>query len=117
MADPITTAIVSSVIGSVIEGVLAPAPQLPPPGIQRALPEESRFGLMQPPDLALWSVRIGDTVYPLSPGVQVRNEFNFMILPSMVQAPTKVRFQLDLAGAVQRIWILSPLEASLPENR
>ncbi|MCX8086329.1 MAG: hypothetical protein N3C63_05425 [Rhodocyclaceae bacterium] len=117
MPDPVTSAIVGSVIGSVIEGILAPAPQLPPPGIQRLLPAESRYGVMYPPDLALWTVQIGKTVYPLSPGVQVRNEFNFTILPSMVQHPTKVRYQLGFSGAVERIWILSPLEASLPENR
>jgi hypothetical protein len=113
--DPITSAIVSSVIGSIIEGALTPAPQEPPMGIVRMMPEESRSGRMLPP--AQWEVRIDGKTYPLSPGVQFRNELNMIVLPTMIEQPVKVRFMTDFSGAVHRVWILSAEEARLPENR
>ncbi|MEW6165642.1 MAG: hypothetical protein AB1642_11330 [Pseudomonadota bacterium] len=113
--DPITSAIVSSVIGSAIESALTPAPQEPAYGIVRMMPEESRRGLMLPP--AQWEVRIDGKTYPLSPGAQFRDALNMIVMPSMIQQPVKVRFMTDYSGAVHRVWILSAAEASLPENR
>lgn len=113
--DPITSAIIGSVIGSVVEGVFAPVPVEPAMGIVRMLPEESKFGEMLPP--AQWQVQINGQTYPLSPGVQIRNELNMIILPTMVQTPVKVRFTTDFSGAVHRVWILSTEEAREPENR
>ncbi|MDP1526999.1 MAG: hypothetical protein Q8M20_14395 [Rhodocyclaceae bacterium] len=115
MADPITAAIVSSIIGSVIEGALAPTPPEPVMGIVRMLPEEARIGNMLPP--AQWQVQIDGKTYPLSHGAQIRNELNMMILPTMVEQPAKVRYLLDYSGAVYRIWILSSAEARLSEQR
>jgi hypothetical protein len=62
-------------------------------------------------------VSIDGRIYPLSPGVVIRNEFNQAIPPVMMPAPVLVRYQTDAAGAVQRVWILSAAEAALPENR
>lgn len=112
MADPITTAIVSSIIGSVVEGALAP----PPPqgvaaGIVRMLPQEAKSGEMQVPELgARWQVKIDGKTLPLSPGVQIRNELNMFVLPTMVQQPVKVRYLTDPTGMVYRVWILSGAE-------
>lgn len=114
--DPITSAIVSSVISSVVEGALAPPPPVQSIGIIRTLPEESRKGVMLPPGID-GNVQIGGQVFMLSPGVQIRNELNMIILPTMVQEPVPVRFQTDFSGAVHRVWILSAMEARLPENR
>lgn len=113
--DPIVSAIVSSVIGSVVEGALAPTTPEPQVGIVRMLPDESRTGRMLPP--AHWEVRIDGKTYPLSPGVQFRNELNMIVLPSMIERPVRVRFMTDFSGAVHRVWILSAAEVSLPENR
>ncbi len=115
MADPIVSAIVSSIIGSVVEGALAPTPPEPAMSIVRMLPEEARYGKMLPP--AQWEVQIDDKTYPLSQSAQIRNELNMMILPTMVEQPVKVRFLLDYSGAVYRIWILSSAEARLSEQR
>jgi hypothetical protein len=115
MADPITAAIVSSIIGSVVEGVLTPTPPEPVMGIIRMLPEEARYGKMLPP--AQWQVQIDGKTYPLSPGVLIRNELNMMILPTMVEQPVKVRYLVDYSGSVYRIWILSSAEARLSEQR
>jgi hypothetical protein len=109
--DPITSAIVSSIISSVVEGILTPAPEEPAMGIIRTLPAESLYGEMLPPQDG--QVRIGGKTYPLSPGAVVRNEFNMMIPPMMVQAPVKVRFMTETTGFVHRIWILSSAEAQL----
>jgi hypothetical protein len=115
MADPITAAIVSSIIGSFVEGVFNPPPPEPLVGIIRMLPEEARYGKMQPP--AQWQVQIDGKTYPMSPGVLIRNELNMMILPTMVDQPAKVRYLVDYSGAVYRIWILSGAEARLSEQR
>lgn len=115
MADPITAAIVSSIIGSVVEGALTPAAPESAVGIVRMLPEEARFGRMSPP--VQWQVEISGTVYPLSPGVQVRDELNMLLLPTMITQPVRVRFLVDFSGAVYRIWILSSAEARLAEQR
>lgn len=114
--DPITSAIVSTVIQSVIEGALAPPPPDMSPGIIRVLPSESLKGVMLPPGID-GMVQIGRQKFMLSPGVQIRNELNMIILPTMVQEAVPVRFQTDFSGAVNRIWILSTAEARLPENR
>ncbi len=114
--DPITSAIISSVISSVVEGALTPAPVEPAMGIVRILPEETKTGKMLPP--TQWGqVQIDGKTYALSPGAQIRNELNMIIMPMMVQAPSKVRYQTDFTGAVHRVWILSAAEARLPENR
>ena len=116
MADPITTAIVSSVIGAALESALTPPPPEPAFGIVRMLPEEAKRGEMMPPT-AFMQVQIDGKTLPMSPGVQIRNDLNMLILPTMVQQPVKVRYLTDYAGAVYKIWILSSAEASQPQNR
>lgn len=111
--DPITTAIVSSVIGTAIESALAPSP--PAVGIIRDLPGETQKGVMFPPANGL--VKINGKIYLLSPGVLVRDDMNMLVFAENLQQPVKVRFTTDYSGAVQRVWILSAAEASLPENR
>lgn len=113
--DPITSAVVGSLIGSAVQGLLTPPPVPPATGIVRQLPLESKRGTMRPP----WNgqVSIDGRSYPLSPGVVIRNEFNMAIPPMVLQTAVPVRYQTDPMGAVQRIWILSPAEASLAENR
>jgi hypothetical protein len=113
--DPIISSIVGSVIGSVVGGVLSPPPPEPVTGIVRMLPETSKTGTMLPP--AHWQVQIDGQTHPISPGMQIRNELNMIILPTMVQAPVKVRYTTDYSGAIHRVWILSDAEARLPENR
>jgi hypothetical protein len=115
MADPITAAILGSIIGSVVDGVTAPQRVEPAVAMVRMLPEDSKVGQMLPPNRG--QVQIDGTSYPLAPGVQIRNELNMIILPTMVLAPVKVRYTTDFLGAIQRVWILSSTEASLSVNR
>jgi hypothetical protein len=110
-ADPLVSAIVGSIVGSVIDGALVPPPP-PAMGIIRMLPDASKKGEMAPP----WKgqVQIDGKTYLLSPAAQIRNELNMVIFPGMVQRPVKVRYQTDHSGAVHRVWILSSAEAALP---
>jgi len=118
--DPLTTAIVSSIVGSIIDTMQTPAPEPPPASaIVRTMPTEARVGQMSPPVLAQshWQVEIDGKPYPLSPGAQFRNEMNMIVMPSMIQQPARVRYLTDSMGAVYRVWMLSAAEARLPENR
>jgi len=57
----------------------------------------------------------GDTnVYTLqvtAPGAQIRDASNRIILPTAIPPGTRVKYLVDGAGQVQRVWILSPEEA------
>lgn len=113
-ADPITAALVSSILSSVVQGVLTPSPPPPPPaGLVRHLPLESKRGVMSPP--VDGRVNIDGRAYLLSPGAIFRNEINLAIPPTMMQAPAWVRFQTDAMGAVYRVWILSAAEVALSD--
>jgi len=113
--DPVTSAIVGSIIGSAVEGLLAPAPLPPASGIVRALPVEAQYGLMTPP----WNgqVQIDGQTRAVSPGLVIRNEFNQIVPPMMMQAPARVRYQIDANGFVYRVWILSAAEVQLAGQR
>lgn len=113
--DPITSAIVGSIIGSAVQGLLTPTPTAPAMGIVRTLPMESKRGVMSPP--LNGQVQIDGQSYLLSPGVVIRNEYNMAIPPMMMQTPVAVRYQTDAMGAVHRVWILSAAEANLAINR
>ncbi len=115
--DPIVSAIVSSIISSVAESaLLAPSPPEPGLGVIRSLPEETRKGILTSYDFG--QAVIDGKSLPLSPGAQIRNELNMIVMPSMmIRGPVKVRYQIDFAGYVYRVWVLSAAEASLPENR
>ena len=52
----------------------------------------------------------------LSPGAQIRDTMNRIIMPSTLPPASAVKYQLDSAGFVHRVWILSPEEADKPEN-
>lgn len=96
--------------------MLTEPPAEPGMAIIRTLPPESQKGVMS--SFGFGQVVIDGKLLPLSPGAQIRNELNMIVMPSMMQAgPVKVRYQTDPAGYVFRVWILSVTEASLPENR
>src|SRR5204863_601578 len=48
----------------------------------------------------------------LSPGAQIRDVSNRIVLPASMLQPALVRYLLDATGAVHRVWILSPQEAA-----
>ena len=113
--DPITSAIVSSIIGSALQQMSTPsAPSSPmvSVGVPRTLPEGAIAGSMVVSSPTSASVNGQPMV--LSPGVQIRDPFNMVVLPGMVQQPVPVRYITDPSGAIARVWILSAQEASQP---
>ena len=53
----------------------------------------------------------------LSPGAQIRDGHNMIILPTAVPRNLLVKYLLDAQGQVFRIWILSPAEAAQPDPK
>jgi len=43
----------------------------------------------------------------LSPGAQIRDSHNRLVLPTALAHGTVVRYQVDTVGMVHRVWILS----------
>jgi hypothetical protein len=113
--DPITAVIVGSVINNAIGEIASlPPPSSPVPveGVPRMLPENSIRG-----DMVVYSpttAAVNGEVKVLAPGVQIRDPFNMVVLPGMIQRTVPVRYQTDLAGAISKVWILSQREAAQP---
>jgi hypothetical protein len=115
--DPITTAIINAIITSAVEQIAA----MPPPastaavplvGVPRVLPNGTAKG-----ELVVSSPTTGQIdgrAVTLSPGVQIRDPYNMMVLPGMIRQPVPVRYLTDGAGFVNRVWILSGQEAAQP---
>ncbi|MGE5467476.1 MAG: hypothetical protein ACM3Y9_08640 [Ignavibacteria bacterium] len=113
MPIPLIPAIVSSIIEGAADQAPPPAAaaaqqQGPAVGQVRALPADSRRGQMD--SVILGSVQIDGKTLPLSPGAQIRNESNLIVLPTTIQQPRPVRYTVDALGYVSRIWILTPAE-------
>ena len=54
----------------------------------------------------------------LSPGAQIRNTDNRILLPSAVPADgVLVKYLVDSAGLVHRVWILTQEEAARPDKK
>jgi hypothetical protein len=53
----------------------------------------------------------------LSPGAQIRDASNLIVLPTAVPAGSLVKYMLDGTGQVFRVWILSAQEAAQPATR
>jgi hypothetical protein len=54
----------------------------------------------------------------LSPGAQIRDPYNRLVLPTSLAAKTVVKFLPDPSGMVHRVWILSPEEvAQIPKPK
>jgi choline dehydrogenase-like flavoprotein len=47
----------------------------------------------------------------LTPGAQIRDESNRVVLPASLQAARDVRYLEDGEGRIRQVWILAPLEA------
>jgi len=81
----------------------------------RPFPGETKRGEMQPP--ADGQVSISGKLLPMAPAVQIRDTQNLIVMPMAVQQPATVRYLTDASGAVFRVWMLTPAEASAPDPR
>jgi hypothetical protein len=83
----------------------------------RAIPKEAKVGVIR--YVEAMRVEVNGEPRPLAPGVQIRDADNRLILSGSLEERLKdyedVRYMLDGAGAVSRVWLLSePEKAALP---
>ena len=113
--DPISAAIVSSVVGSAIREIAnaqPPSSPVPLEGVPRTLPEHTMKGEMVVSSPT--SAMVDGKPMVLAPGVQIRDPYNTVVLPGMIQRLVPVRYQTDMSGAISKVWILSQQEAAQP---
>jgi hypothetical protein len=53
----------------------------------------------------------------LSQGAQIRGSSNTIVVPSALPPRSLVKYQLNEARQVHRVWILTPQEAAQPDRR
>ena len=53
----------------------------------------------------------------LSPGSQIRDANNLVVLPAALPPSSLVKFRADGEGMIRQVWILSPQEAAQPDPR
>ncbi|HSA90199.1 MAG TPA: hypothetical protein VLF42_09905 [Burkholderiales bacterium] len=76
----------------------------------RTIPEDAILGLLR--HLEAMVVEIDGKPRSLSPGAQIRDPDNRLVLPASLLEKTQVRYLVDSAGMVHRVWILSAAEKS-----
>ena len=81
----------------------------------RSIPKEAKPGVMR--HLQDMTVEIDGKSRQLAPGAQIRDSDNRLLLPTSLAGKSTVRYLVDGAGLVHRVWILTPRErAALPPD-
>jgi len=79
----------------------------------RTIPPEAKLGQIR--HLQEMQIELDGKPRFLSAGAQIRDADNRVVVPASVQQKVQVKYLLDQAGQVHRVWILSPREtATLP---
>jgi hypothetical protein len=78
----------------------------------RNIPEQAKPGAIT--HLQDMIVSIDGVAVRLAPGVQIRDQNNFLIVPTAVPPGSQVKYLLDQEGMVRQVWILTPEEAQQP---
>src|SRR5688572_5023601 len=76
----------------------------------RAIPADAKRGIMSHVHDTM--VQIDGKPARLSQGAQIRGQMNTIVLPTALPPKSLVRYQIDQAGHVHRVWILTPQEAA-----
>ncbi|KFB72634.1 MAG: hypothetical protein ABTS16_01700 [Candidatus Accumulibacter phosphatis] len=109
-----------SILSAIAEAALAPSPDPrllhEPMAMARTLPEAARQGVLQPPT-GDGFLTISGQQWPLAPTAQFRNRQNLLVLPIQIQDPVEVVYLTDASGAIYRVWMLTPSEASVSRSR
>lgn len=74
----------------------------------RTIPEDARPGELRHVHDTV--VEIDGQEQRLSPGAQIRDAENRLVLPASLSGKTEVRYVLNASGLVHRVWILSVRE-------
>ncbi len=75
----------------------------------RSIPKDARAGEIR--HLRGMVVEIDGAPQRLAPGAQIRDVSNRIILPTAIRPGTRVKYVVDAAGQVRKVWILTPKEA------
>jgi hypothetical protein len=79
----------------------------------RTIPDEAQVGTMR--HLEAMQVELDGAPRSLAPGAQIRDGDNRLALPASLQERELVRYLVDDAGMIRRVWVLSaPEKAALP---
>jgi len=78
----------------------------------RNIPEQAKAGAIT--HLQDMIVTINGVAVRLAPGAQIRDQNNFLIVPTAMPPGSQVRYMLDQEGLVRQVWILTPEEAQQP---
>jgi hypothetical protein len=76
----------------------------------RTIPGEAKGGEIRHVQETI--VQIDGVQMRLAPGVQIRDEWNRLMVPTALPPGAKVRYLLDGEGQVRQVWILTPQEAA-----
>jgi hypothetical protein len=75
----------------------------------RNIPQDARDGEIR--HLQEMVVEIDGTPQQLAPGAQIRDASNRIIPPTAIPPGSRVKYLVDAAGQVHKVWILTPEEA------
>jgi hypothetical protein len=87
---------------ALLMGVVAAAAQV------RTIPKEAQRGEIR--HLQDMYVELNGKPLQLSPGAQIRDADNRLVLPTSLVEKSDVRFLVDHTGLLHRVWIMTPLE-------
>jgi hypothetical protein len=76
----------------------------------RTIPQEAQSARMSHVEANV--VELDGARRQLSPGAQIRDTSNRIIVPAALPPDSVVRYVLDGGGLVHRVWILTPEEAA-----
>jgi hypothetical protein len=74
----------------------------------RTIPKQAQRGEIR--HVQDMHVELNGKALRLSPGAQIRDMDNRLVLPTSLVEKADVRFLLDGMGLVHRVWIMTPLE-------
>lgn len=80
----------------------------------RSIPDSAKRGYIVHIEGAI--VEINGERMRLSPGAQIRDQDNRIIMPMSVPGGTLVKYTLDSLGQIHRVWVLTPEEAAAPDK-
>jgi hypothetical protein len=81
----------------------------------RHIPAEAKRGQIR--HVQGMVVEINGREQRLSPGAQIRDASNFIIVPTALPEGSIVKYLLDANEMVQRVWVLTPQEAAQQDRR
>ena len=105
--------IVGQAVNTAMENAVYPQPVAAEIGVvgTRAFPEGTKKGELAP-IAGMIDIVIDGKTLNRAPGMQIRNQQNLIVMPMTIQGKNDVVFLTDASGAVHRVWMLQPTEAT-----